>query len=52
MKTFTFGHADSVEGAVRTAVATGGSYYAGGTNLLDLMKNGVAAPEGPPTTRW
>lgn len=45
MKPFDFGHADTVDGAIRTAVRTGGHYYAGGTNLLDLMKNGVEAPD-------
>ena len=43
MKTFTFEHADSVEGALRGAAA-GARYYAGGTNLLDLMKLGVESP--------
>ncbi|MDZ7887538.1 MAG: xanthine dehydrogenase family protein subunit M [Mycobacterium sp.] len=43
MRTFTFEHADTVDGAVRSAVA-GARYYAGGTNLLDLMKLGVEAP--------
>jgi CO/xanthine dehydrogenase FAD-binding subunit len=27
-----------------SVVATGGKYYAGGTNLLDLMKGGVEEP--------
>ncbi|MGU3498798.1 FAD binding domain-containing protein [Mycobacterium sp. C31M] len=44
MKTFTFSHADSVEDAVQRAAA-GARYYAGGTNLLDLMKLGVETPE-------
>ncbi|MCV7229222.1 FAD binding domain-containing protein [Mycolicibacterium komossense] len=44
MKTFAFEHATSVEGAIASVVATGGKYYAGGTNLLDLMKGGVEAP--------
>lgn len=44
MKTFSFAHASSVEDAVRAAETTGGEYYAGGTNLLDLMKNTVAEP--------
>lgn len=43
MKTFTFEHADTVDGAVRSAAA-GARYYAGGTNLLDLMKLGVETP--------
>lgn len=45
MKTFEYRRARSVSDAVDLAVATGGRYYAGGTNLLDLMKNGVEAPE-------
>lgn len=43
MKTFAFEHAGTVDGAVRSAAA-GARYYAGGTNLLDLMKLGVEAP--------
>lgn len=43
MKTFAFEHADTVDGAVRSAAA-GARYYAGGTNLLDLMKLGVETP--------
>jgi len=45
MKTFAFEHADTVGGAVRSAAA-GARYFAGGTNLLDLMKLGVEAPAG------
>ena len=45
MKPFAFGHAETVDGAIRTAVTTGGRYYAGGTNLLDLMKTGVESPD-------
>ena len=44
MRTFEFEHATTVEGAIERVVATGGAYYAGGTNLLDLMKGGVEAP--------
>ncbi|GAB7068792.1 xanthine dehydrogenase family protein subunit M [Mycobacterium hodleri] len=44
MKTFEFEHATTVEGAVDRVVATGGKFYAGGTNLLDLMKGGVEEP--------
>ena len=43
MKTFEFRHATSVDDAVAGAEA-GGTYFAGGTNLLDLMKGGVAQP--------
>lgn len=44
MKTFEFEHATSVEQAIDRVVETGGKYYAGGTNLLDLMKGGVETP--------
>ena len=44
MKTFDFYRAHSVDDALAMADATGGSYYAGGTNLLDLMKLGVTQP--------
>lgn len=44
MKTFTFRHAVSVPDAINEASA-GARYFAGGTNLLDLMKTGVEAPD-------
>lgn len=44
MKTFDFAHASTVDAAIGSAVSSGGKYYAGGTNLLDLMKGGVEAP--------
>ncbi|MUL45254.1 xanthine dehydrogenase family protein subunit M [Mycobacterium sp. CBMA293] len=44
MKTFDFHRAHDVDDALAAADTTGGSYYAGGTNLLDLMKLGVAQP--------
>jgi xanthine dehydrogenase YagS FAD-binding subunit len=44
VRTFTFEHARTVDEAVAAVAATGGRYYAGGTNLLDLMKNGVETP--------
>ena len=44
MRTFEFEHAATVEEAISSVVSTGGKYYAGGTNLLDLMKGGVEAP--------
>ena len=44
MKTFEFEHAATVDEAIDSVVASGGKYYAGGTNLLDLMKGGVEAP--------
>ncbi len=43
MKTFEFRHAVSVEDAIEAA-AGGAQYFAGGTNLLDLMKTGVQEP--------
>lgn len=44
MRTFEFQHATTVEDAISSVVSSGGKYYAGGTNLLDLMKGGVEAP--------
>lgn len=44
MKTFVFQHAATIGEAIGSVVASGGKYYAGGTNLLDLMKGGVEAP--------
>ncbi|WP_328357146.1 xanthine dehydrogenase family protein subunit M [Mycobacterium sp. NBC_00419] len=44
MKTFSFGHAVSVDDAIRSVQDSGGTYLAGGTNLVDLMKNGVLQP--------
>ena len=43
MLTFEFRHAASVSDAI-DAAAAGARYYAGGTNLLDLMKTGVEQP--------
>ncbi len=44
MRTFEFEHAATVDEAIGSVVASGAKYYAGGTNLLDLMKSGVEAP--------
>ncbi|MEN4479212.1 FAD binding domain-containing protein [Mycolicibacterium cosmeticum] len=44
MKTFEFRHAVSVPDAISEAAA-GARYFAGGTNLLDLMKTGVETPD-------
>ncbi len=44
MKTFDFHRARDVDDALDLAARAGATYYAGGTNLLDLMKLGVAAP--------
>lgn len=43
MNPFEFRHAASVEDAI-DAAAAGARYFAGGTNLLDLMKTGVESP--------
>ena len=45
MKTFTYAKADDAETAVRDANVSGAKFIAGGTNLLDLMKLQVEAPE-------
>lgn len=44
MKAFAFEHAGSVDDAIHSVIDTGGAYLAGGTNLVDLMKNGVLQP--------
>lgn len=44
MRPFAFTHATTVAEAVSAATA-GACFYAGGTNLLDLMKNGVENPD-------
>jgi len=44
MRGFRFKHASSDEDAIESVRATGGKYLAGGTNLVDLMKNNVEAP--------
>lgn len=45
MNTFDFQRATSPEDAVRRVTVSGGRFLAGGTNLLDLMKNGVEQPD-------
>lgn len=45
MKTFEFEVATSVSDAVHRADRSAGTYLAGGTNLVDLMKNGVSSPD-------
>ncbi len=47
MKTFDYSRADSPE----AAVATGGRFIAGGTNLLDLMKLARKWRAASPTMR-
>jgi xanthine dehydrogenase YagS FAD-binding subunit len=44
MRPFQFSHANSIEAAIQRSAASGGRYLAGGTNLLDLMKENVEAP--------
>jgi xanthine dehydrogenase YagS FAD-binding subunit len=44
MRPFTYQRAASVEDAINRVVATGGKYLAGGTNLVDLMKDDVEKP--------
>jgi xanthine dehydrogenase YagS FAD-binding subunit len=45
MKNFDFQRASSIGDAIGIATRTGGRYLAGGTNLVDLMKNGVESPQ-------
>ncbi|MBB5318406.1 FAD binding domain-containing protein [Tunturibacter empetritectus] len=44
MNSFLFQRASSVEDAISSAISTGGKYLAGGTNLVDLMKDNVEKP--------
>lgn len=45
MKVFDYQRASSITDAVDRASVPGAHFYAGGTNLLDLMKSGVAQPD-------
>jgi xanthine dehydrogenase YagS FAD-binding subunit len=45
MHNFAYSRAADVEGALRLAAHPGAQFIAGGTNLLDLMKEGIARPE-------
>ena len=45
MKRFDYVRPTSVADAVAAATQPGAAYLAGGTNLLDLMKGGVAGPD-------
>ena len=45
MRAFAYERASDVRDAIESASATGTAYLAGGTNLVDLMKLGVAQPE-------
>jgi xanthine dehydrogenase YagS FAD-binding subunit len=44
MNSFLFQRAATVEDAIQQVIDTGGKYLAGGTNLVDLMKNNVEKP--------
>ncbi len=44
MKTFVYQRADDLPGALVAGRSPGAAYLAGGTNLVDLMKLGVAQP--------
>ena len=44
MHNFSYARAADVEGALRLVSQPGAQFIAGGTNLLDLMKGGVANP--------
>lgn len=45
MKTFDYVRPSTIQEAVAAASEPGAAYLAGGTNLLDLMKGGVARPQ-------
>lgn len=45
MDNFAYTRAADVDGALRLVAQSGGQFIAGGTNLLDLMKGGIAKPQ-------
>ncbi|MFN8613753.1 MAG: xanthine dehydrogenase family protein subunit M [Vulcanimicrobiota bacterium] len=45
MKKFGYSRAASLDEAVRSGLSQGARFIAGGTNLIDLMKEGVERPE-------
>jgi CO/xanthine dehydrogenase FAD-binding subunit len=45
VRNFSYARAADIDGALRLAAQPGAQLIAGGTNLLDLMKGGVAAPD-------
>ena len=45
MKTFDYIRPATIADAVAASAAPGAAYLASGTNLLDLMKTGVARPD-------
>ena len=42
---FSYARAADVDGALRLVAQPGAQFIAGGTNLVDLMKGGVATPD-------
>src|SRR5579871_2960099 len=44
MNGFEYSRAGDIEGALRLGAGSGAYFIAGGTNLIDLMKCGVAQP--------
>lgn len=47
MTPFTYSRATDSATAVRDAALAGAKYLGGGTNLVDLMREGVERPEAP-----
>ena len=45
MHNFSYARARDLDGALRLVAQQGAQFIAGGTNLLDLMKGGVASPD-------
>jgi len=45
MQSFQLTHPDSIDAAVAAAATHGGKYIAGGTDLMQLMKDNVEAPD-------
>lgn len=45
MHNFSYARAADIDGALRLVAHPGAQFIAGGTNLLDLMKGGIASPE-------
>jgi xanthine dehydrogenase YagS FAD-binding subunit len=45
MQTFRYSQARTIEGAVQAGAAAGGTFIAGGTTLVDLMKLNVLEPQ-------
>ena len=45
MNEFTYRRARDVAGAIDLAAKTSGKFLAGGTNLIDLMREGIERPD-------